>query len=42
MATVLGVSARTLRRHRHDLGLPVGQNYSQMMDEELDTVISKY
>ena len=40
MARVLGVSVRTLRRHRHDLGLPVGQNYSLLSDEELDAIVT--
>lgn len=42
MARLLGVSSRTLRRHRHDLGLPIGSNYASLSDDELDLVISQY
>ena len=39
-ARLLGISSRTLRRHRHNLGLPVGGNYASLSNEELDTIIS--
>lgn len=41
IAFMLGVSERTIRRRREYFGLPTGANcYSQLSDEELDTVVS--
>lgn len=41
IASMLGVSERTIRRRRQYFGLPIGANcYSQITDEELDTVLS--
>ena len=40
MSRILGISSRTLRRHRQLLGMPVGENYTDMSDEALDALIS--
>ena len=39
IATMFGVSERTLLRRREEYGLPVGQSYSNISDEELDTIV---
>ena len=40
MSRILGVSSRTLRRHRQQLGMPVGITcYTNMSDEALDALI---
>lgn len=37
IADILGISTRTLRRHRHQLGLPIGQDiFHQLSDSEID------
>ena len=41
ISTILGISTRTLRRHRQRLGMPVGMStYLDISDEELDAMIS--
>ena len=40
IASMLGVSERTIRRRRELFGLPIGADcYSQISDEDLDTVL---
>ena len=39
MAAIVGVSSRTLRRRREQLGLPLGRNYSEISDFDLDAEI---
>lgn len=39
MALLLGVSSRTLRRRREQLGLPIGRNYSEISECDLDAEI---
>ena len=39
MAQILGVSSRTLRRHRQQLDMPVGTNYADISDAALDAQI---
>lgn len=41
MATILGVSERTLIRKREQLGLPVGLHHSNMSDDDLDTLVKE-
>ena len=41
IASMLGVSERTIRRRREIFGLPIGaEHYSQISDQHLDTVLS--
>jgi len=40
MATILGVSERTIRRRREFFGLPVGDNFSDISDHELDVIVA--
>ena len=41
ISTILGISTRTLRRHRHRLDMHIGRCvYTDISDEELDSVIS--
>lgn len=41
MSRILGVSSRTLRRHRQQHGMPVGTtNYTDMSNEALDALIT--
>lgn len=40
MAGMIGISTRTLRRHREQLGLPLGRAYSTISDNELDSEIA--
>ena len=43
MAKFLGVSTRTLRRHRQQLGLPLGQEvFCQLTDSEVDEQKKSY
>ena len=41
VARILGVSTRTLSRHRQELGMPVGHagNFSQISDDALDDLV---
>ncbi len=40
---MLGVSERTVRRHREELGMDVGQtdSYSDIPDDDLDVLVSR-
>jgi len=40
MSAVLGISSRTLRRRRQEHGLPVGRNYTDIPDSELDQEVN--
>ena len=40
MAAILGVSSRTIRRRRQLFGLPCGRNYTDIEDDDLDTVVT--
>ena len=40
MATIIGVSERTIRRRREFFGLPVGDNFSDISDHELDVIVA--
>ena len=39
IARMLGISDRTLLRRREMFGLPIGQSYSNIIDEELDVIV---
>ena len=41
IATILGISSRTLSRRRQEFGMPVGQNYnfSSISSDELDGLV---
>lgn len=39
IARMFGVSERTLLRRREELGLPIGQSYTEISDTELDAVV---
>ena len=39
MAALLHISTRTLQRHRQEYGLPIGRNYTNITDDELDATI---
>lgn len=41
ISRILGISSRTLRRHRQQLGMPVGVSvYTDMSDKDLDMLIA--
>ena len=40
LATILGVSERTIRRRRELFGLPVGDNFSHISDHDLDSIVA--
>ena len=41
MARILGISSRTLRCHRHELGFPIGQDrFNALSNEQLDEQIT--
>ena len=39
MARLLHISTRTLQRRRQEFGLPIGRNYTDITDDELDATI---
>ena len=39
MARLLHISTRTLQRRRQEYGLPIGRNYTDITDDELDATI---
>lgn len=40
IAKIIGVSVRTIRRRREFFGLPIGDHYSSISDDELDRVVA--
>ena len=40
MATILGVSERTIRHRRELFGLPIGDNFSHISDHDLDGIVA--
>ena len=39
MARIFGISERTLLRRREEFGLPIGQTYTNIGDDELDVTV---